>query len=315
VGQVWGARGADRYLLDQVRGRKSFTDTLAAVRKLSAKWPNADLKLVEDKANGPAVIDTLRSEISGLVAVNPEGGKLARASAVSPQVEAKNVWLPSPDTNPWVADFVQECANFPAGAHDDQVDAMSQALLRLKQGALPFGWFDDVNDQDGDQRPLDRRRYGHTRLHRARAARDHRGRLGRRNHHRRRSALVGRALGRVPMSAALAPEQTIAWLPSHPFPIDPPNPVILRRYAYLAYHNYKMNARMAEATYHLLRGLTATKEIAVVMHLTEQRVKNALCQAHARTGTSTNAAMACRLWSLYRRASAATPGGDTCSTG
>jgi hypothetical protein len=38
---------------------------------------------------------------------------------------------------------VQECANFPAGAHDDQVDAMSQALLRLRQAALPFGWFDD----------------------------------------------------------------------------------------------------------------------------------------------------------------------------
>jgi phage terminase large subunit-like protein len=27
-------------------------------------------------------------------------------------------------------DFIEECAAFPNGAHDDQVDAMTQALLR-----------------------------------------------------------------------------------------------------------------------------------------------------------------------------------------
>jgi phage terminase large subunit-like protein len=31
---------------------------------------------------------------------------------------------------PWVGDFIEECAAFPNGAHDDQVDAMTQALLR-----------------------------------------------------------------------------------------------------------------------------------------------------------------------------------------
>jgi phage terminase large subunit-like protein len=29
-----------------------------------------------------------------------------------------------------VNDFVEECAGFPNGAHDDQVDATTQALLR-----------------------------------------------------------------------------------------------------------------------------------------------------------------------------------------
>jgi predicted phage terminase large subunit-like protein len=29
-----------------------------------------------------------------------------------------------------VNDFIEECASFPNGAHDDQVDAMTQALLR-----------------------------------------------------------------------------------------------------------------------------------------------------------------------------------------
>jgi hypothetical protein len=31
---------------------------------------------------------------------------------------------------PWVNEFIEECATFPNGAHDDQVDAMTQALLR-----------------------------------------------------------------------------------------------------------------------------------------------------------------------------------------
>jgi phage terminase large subunit-like protein len=31
---------------------------------------------------------------------------------------------------PWANDFIEECAAFPNGAHDDQVDAMTQALLR-----------------------------------------------------------------------------------------------------------------------------------------------------------------------------------------
>lgn len=34
---------------------------------------------------------------------------------------------------PWVNGFIEECAAFSNGAHDDQVDAMTQALLRWNQ--------------------------------------------------------------------------------------------------------------------------------------------------------------------------------------
>lgn len=136
VGQVWGRKGADKYLLDQTHDQINFPATVQAVRTLSAKWPKAHAKLVEDKANGTAVIATLQHEIAGLIPVEPQGGKIARASAVSPQIEAGNVYLPDPSIAPWVHDFIEECAAFPNGAHDDQVDAMSQALLRL---AMPMG--------------------------------------------------------------------------------------------------------------------------------------------------------------------------------
>ena len=133
VGQVWGRKGADKYLLDQVRDRMDFPATVQAVRNLSAKWPQARAKLIEDKANGPAVIATLKRNISGLIPIEPQGSKESRAWAASPEVEAGNVYLPDPSIAPWVHDFVEECAAFPNGANDDQVDAMSQALMRLNK--------------------------------------------------------------------------------------------------------------------------------------------------------------------------------------
>lgn len=132
VGQVWTRRMADKYLLDQIRARMDFPTTLQAVRALCAKWPQARTVLVEDKANGPAVISMLKHQIPGLIAVNPEGGKEARAAAVSPEIEAGNVYIPDPSIAPWIGDFVEECAAFPNGANDDQVDAMTQALLRFQ---------------------------------------------------------------------------------------------------------------------------------------------------------------------------------------
>lgn len=137
VGQLWAVLGADRYLLDQVRFRGDFPATLAMVRQFSKKWPQAKLKLVEDKANGPAVVSSLRHELSGIVEVTPRGGKLARASAVAAQIESGNVYLPDPALVPWVYDFIEECASFPHGSNDDQVDAMSQALSRLDVPNIP----------------------------------------------------------------------------------------------------------------------------------------------------------------------------------
>ena len=136
VGQVWGAAGADRYLIDQVRARLGFTDTLAAVKELSKKHPGARTKLVEEAANGAAVIASLRHQLSGLVAVSPKGSKESRAHAVSPQIEGGNVYLPHPQLAPWVEDLIEEASAFPNGAYDDQVDVLTQALLRLENSAL-----------------------------------------------------------------------------------------------------------------------------------------------------------------------------------
>ena len=131
VGQVWGKLGPNVYLLDQIRDRMSFTTTLQAIRVQKTKHPQIREILIEDKANGPAVIDTLKKDIPGIIPIEPDGSKLARAHAVTSYWEAMNVWLPHESLVPWIRGFTSELTSFPAAAHDDQVDSMTQALRRL----------------------------------------------------------------------------------------------------------------------------------------------------------------------------------------
>lgn len=131
VGQVLSAKGANRFILDQVRDRMDLPRTLLAVRRLSAQHPNAHTKLVEDKANGPAVMQSLHAKIGGFLPVNPIGGKISRAAAASPMLESGNWYLPHPALADWVDGFIAECAGFPKASHDDQVDAWSQGAARL----------------------------------------------------------------------------------------------------------------------------------------------------------------------------------------
>ncbi len=130
-GQVWKKRGANKYLIDQDKERRDFVSTCNAVQAMTKRFPEAKAKWVEDKANGPAVISTLKSKVAGLLAVTPQGSKEARAYAVTPEIESGNVYLPHPAIAPWVGDFIKECAGFPNASNDDQVDAMSQALLKM----------------------------------------------------------------------------------------------------------------------------------------------------------------------------------------
>lgn len=133
VCQVWGRIGGQFYLLDQLRKRMSFPETQSAFKEMYARWPNVSAILVEDKANGPAIIDSLKGQIPGIIAVTPEGSKISRASAVSAVIEAGDVFVPEPKDYPWVMEFLQECGSFPVGPNDDMVDAMTQAIDRLKK--------------------------------------------------------------------------------------------------------------------------------------------------------------------------------------
>lgn len=131
VGQVWGRIGTDKYLLDQIRGRFDFPTACQKVIELSNKYPDCRKKMIEGKANGPAIIQTLRKHISGLVEVEPRGDKVARLHAVSPEFESGHIYLPDKSICPWIGDYLNEMLAFPTGTNDDQVDATTQAIDEL----------------------------------------------------------------------------------------------------------------------------------------------------------------------------------------
>lgn len=131
VGTVWGRVSRTYYLLDLIRDHLDLPATMRAIESMSQKWPMGMVKLVEDKANGPAVIQMLRTSVPGLIAVNPEGGKESRVQAILGAIESGNVYLPDASAAPWVIGFVDECSSFPLGVNDDMVDSMSQGLNRL----------------------------------------------------------------------------------------------------------------------------------------------------------------------------------------
>lgn len=136
---VWGKTGCDYYLRYALNRHLDFTNTLAAIRQLRRLYPNARTVLIEDKANGSAIINVLRQEMF-CVAVNPKGGKVARVNAISAAIESGHVHVPK--DAPWLEEFLDQFTAFPAGKHDDLVDSSSQALSYMifsnGQAGLPY---------------------------------------------------------------------------------------------------------------------------------------------------------------------------------
>ncbi len=127
-GQVWGRRVENYFLLDLINDHMDLPGTLNAIEVFCEKWPKALKKLIEGKANGPAIIQILKRKLAGLIETEPEGGKESRVNAISPAIESGNVYVPHPLLFPWVNDFLNQFSAFPTGTHDDMVDACSQAL-------------------------------------------------------------------------------------------------------------------------------------------------------------------------------------------
>jgi predicted phage terminase large subunit-like protein len=145
AGQYWGRSGAKYYMLPyRVYDRMDFPRTRSAVLAGHQEYPRANAVLVEDKANGPAIISELRKDIPGMLAIEPYGGKFSRAQAMSPLWEAGSVLLPDPKffPVPWLEAYIHNICTFPKAAHDDDMDSTSQALnwMRINSFGLLEVW-------------------------------------------------------------------------------------------------------------------------------------------------------------------------------
>ena len=139
VGMVVAKAGANYYVLALSRGQRTFGQARDAIRTMAHEW-NIRRNLIEGKASGDPMIDELSKEVSGCIRITPTQDKVYRVNEVSDLFEAGNVFLPSPKEVPWVKGLVHELVTFPQAKHDDQVDALTQALsyLRANRGTEVF---------------------------------------------------------------------------------------------------------------------------------------------------------------------------------
>lgn len=139
VGTVWGKIGPNFYLIDMFRAQIGFNETLKAFQKQVLDYPKAQEKLIEDRANGTAIMATLRNKIPGIIDVDTKNDpKTVRFGSITWLIEAGNVCLPNPDTQPkriaeWVNVALDELCRFPKGMRDDIVDSTTHGLVRFQE--------------------------------------------------------------------------------------------------------------------------------------------------------------------------------------
>lgn len=124
---LWGQNEQGMWLIDFINQQLDFPDTVDTIKLQQPHWQFGEL-LVEDKANGSAVISTLKREAGGyaLIEVNPYGGKVPRANAASVQFNQGRVFLPRNHRE--ISVYTQQLLAFPSGTYDDLVDMTSQVL-------------------------------------------------------------------------------------------------------------------------------------------------------------------------------------------
>ena len=134
--QCWGrSTVGEAVLLDQVRGKWEAPELLVHARAFWHKHnavAGAPLRamMVEDKASGTGLVQTLRREGVAILPVQRNKDKVSRGYDAAPFIESGNVLLPS--DAPWLSDFLGEASSFPGGAHDDQLDPMFDAIQNVQ---------------------------------------------------------------------------------------------------------------------------------------------------------------------------------------
>jgi predicted phage terminase large subunit-like protein len=151
----WGVVGVRSFLIDRQTEHMGYIQTKAAVRSMQRHGRPASVILIEDKANGPAIVEELQADPdfgASVIAVDPQGDKVSRANAASTDVEAGSVYLP--ETAEWVGTFVRTFAAFPGVKHDDDVDALSQFINWRRTRNLAYGVLDLYKEIASGKRPL-----------------------------------------------------------------------------------------------------------------------------------------------------------------
>jgi predicted phage terminase large subunit-like protein len=121
-------------LLNKVKGKYEFPELKKMAHDQYEEW-QPDSVIVEAKASGQPLIDEMRRSNIFVQDFSPGKGqdKIARLNAVADMYASGHVWFPE---TAWAAQTIEEILAFPAGEHDDEVDTMTLALMRVRKGGL-----------------------------------------------------------------------------------------------------------------------------------------------------------------------------------
>jgi predicted phage terminase large subunit-like protein len=135
VGQVWGFKHPNFFLLYQARFKGGFNEQLARYLEVADLYPNTIKSLIEDKVNGSTLIQFLKKSITKIYEFNPgSSSKQERAEVVSGIQHNGRIYLPHTSYFSWVNDFLDRVCAFPDNRKkDDEVDAMVQMLLYVEK--------------------------------------------------------------------------------------------------------------------------------------------------------------------------------------
>jgi predicted phage terminase large subunit-like protein len=134
-------------VLEVVTAHLDSPATEKEINRQRLYW-KARINLIEDKANGSAVIANMRKKVPGIVAVNPQGGKVSRMYAICGEWQTHN-WYVS-RTAAWTGPYIQHMCKFPAVLHDDDVDMTTQAGVYLQARGFRNGLVDWIKQQEVD---------------------------------------------------------------------------------------------------------------------------------------------------------------------
>lgn len=154
--EVTGIKQGNSYLRYLVRKQMDLPDTIDKILYILKKFPEIETVYIEDKANGPGIIQVLKKwrrklgisekDFPSIVGIEPEGGKYSRAQTASVYQRDGRCYIPCEkdahllsDPNDFVWEesglsytqcYKQELGTFPYASNDDMVDAFTQGIKK-----------------------------------------------------------------------------------------------------------------------------------------------------------------------------------------
>ena len=128
---VMGRKDNKFYIIDLVYGKMDILKQVESIIELCNKYPMIRTRLIEQRANGDAVIALLKRTITGLIPLITKGDKEQRILSCVPEINAGNVLVPDENVHSWIKPLLLEATMFPRGKNDDAIDSMQMALNHL----------------------------------------------------------------------------------------------------------------------------------------------------------------------------------------